>query len=70
MFMRKPKDCTVHWIAGINVLDKEIVDVPEHFVKVFEKYGFKRIGKVTGKPKKKLPNLAGDKDGGKLDTEP
>jgi len=48
--MIKPKNLsTAHYIYGINVNGKEVIEVPEHLVGEFKKLGFKEVkngGKV------------------------
>ena len=39
--MVKPKKlASAHWIFGINVKNKEVVDIPKHLVSEFRKLGF------------------------------
>ena len=42
--MKKPKEHkTTHWLFGINVKDKDVVEVPEHLVSLFKAEGFEKI---------------------------
>ncbi|WP_457641455.1 hypothetical protein [Persephonella sp.] len=54
MKMKKPeKHKSTHWIFGIDVLGKDIVDVPDHLVSLFIAEGFKEVKeKKNGKKKK------------------
>ncbi|ADO44948.1 hypothetical protein Hydth_0548 [Hydrogenobacter thermophilus TK-6] len=49
--MKKPeKHEATHWIFGVDVLGKDIIEVPEYLVSLFEEEGFTRIS--DEKPKK------------------
>lgn len=52
MRMKKPeKHAMSHWIYGIDVKDKEIVEVPEHLVSLFKEEGFEVVEEEE-RPKK------------------
>ncbi len=47
MRMRKPKGKfeTAHLLYGVDIRDKEVVEVPEHLVSLFKAQGFKEVVK-------------------------
>ncbi|EDP74399.1 hypothetical protein [Hydrogenivirga sp. 128-5-R1-1] len=54
MKMKKPeKHKTTHFIFGVDVKDKDIVDVPQHLVSLFKAEGFEEVKeKINGRKKK------------------
>jgi hypothetical protein len=46
--MKKPENLkTAHFVCGINVLNKDVVNIPEHLVNIFKNLGFKEVNNGT-----------------------